>query len=144
MEHIENHFQRNSPAQRAKLFEEYIFENHKIKMAPTLGKRKRKTEERTKVNRESSSESSIIEEEDAQAIFRRHFEAQFKPLPIVAKPAVEQIKNDDEDDNEESDWDGISDEEVASGKVEVIEHTAKESRSILSKMELKSFMVSEI
>jgi len=115
-------------------------------MTLTLGKRKRQTEERPKANRESSSESSIIEEEeeeDAQAIFRRHFEAQFKPLPVVAKPVVEQTKND-EDDSEESDWDGISDEEIGSGKVEVIEHIAKESRPILSKSELKSFMVGEV
>lgn len=81
-------------------------------MAPTLGKRKRQAEER----REGSPESSVIDEEEAQAIFRRHFEAQFKPLPTIKRVVepVEPVK-DDEDDESESEWDGISDTE---GKAE--------------------------
>lgn len=81
-------------------------------MAPTLGKRKRQAEERPKITRESSTESDIINEEDAQAIFRRHFEAQFKPLPTITKaekPPDQSVGDDEDDNNEESDWDGISD-----------------------------------
>lgn len=80
-------------------------------MAPTLGKRKRAVKETPKLDRESSTESSVINEEDAQAIFRRHFEAQFKPLPTITK--TEKPAENDEDDEDEadddSDWDGISD-----------------------------------
>lgn len=83
-------------------------------MAPALGKRKRVAKElpekRSKVSEEVESESDG-EELDAQEIFRRHFEAQFKPLPEVKKAtkAVEPVVElDDEDDEEGSDWDGIS------------------------------------
>ena len=95
-------------------------------MAPALGKRKRVAaevpEKRSKVAEESEQESEG-EEIDAQEIFRRHFEAQFKPLPEVkktAKPAqsvaeledLSEDKDEDEDKDEVgSDWDGISGEE---------------------------------
>lgn len=71
-------------------------------MAPVLGKRKARP-----VDREPATEP-----EDAQAIFRRHFEAQFKPLPVAAKPVLAAGSEDETDsDGEDSEWDGISDED---------------------------------
>lgn len=70
--------------------------------APTmavLGKRK-------------ASEQAISDEE-AQEIFRRHFEAQFQPLPDVEPEAVPPSTahaDDTEDEEEESEWGGLSDD----------------------------------
>jgi hypothetical protein len=77
---------------------------------------------------------------DAQEIFRRHFEAQFKPLPAV--PKFSKPANDESGDGSEgdSDWDGISDDEE--NAVQVVEHTERRARTAaMSKEELKSFMV---
>jgi hypothetical protein len=102
-----------------------------------LGKRKRRTPRK---ERKGESEESDTEELDAQEIFRRHFEAQFKPLPATQKslkPADEELEDESEDD---SDWDGISDEEE--NAVQVVEHTEAQARTAaMSKEELKSFMV---
>ena len=109
-------------------------------MATTLGKRKRAVAETSKNDRRQQREDSSSSELDAQEIFRRHFEAQFKPLPVSMK-AVKVIKEAPEDDSEEeSDWDGISDiEETA---VQVVEHTEAQSRmATMSREELKAFMV---
>lgn len=82
---------------------------------------------------------SESEELDAQEIFRRHFEAQFKPLPVFQKPIVLAEESEDES-NEENDWEGISDSEQ--NGVQVIEHTDALTRmAAMSKEELKSFMV---
>lgn len=78
-------------------------------MAPILGKRKVR----------STETASAAELEDAQAIFRRHFEAQFKPLPVdPPRPKTTQadeLLEDDETDSDESDggseWGGISEDE---------------------------------
>ncbi|KAF8852489.1 hypothetical protein BDZ45DRAFT_545079, partial [Acephala macrosclerotiorum] len=79
---------------------------------------------------------------DAQEIFRRHFEAQFKPIPIIHKPAkvVEEAPGDDPE--EDSDWDGISEGEEDG--VQVVEHTDAQPRiAAMSKEELKAFMTSK-
>jgi hypothetical protein len=74
-------------------------------MSKVLGKRKARAAE----------EKSQVDLEDAQEIFRRHFEAQFKPLavaPIRPPPTVE--AEDDEDpgsEAEDSEWEGISEDE---------------------------------
>ena len=109
-------------------------------MATTLGKRKRRTVETTKEDRRASSEDSGSLYVDAQELFRRHFEAKFKPLPAVKK-AKKLVEEAPEDDSEEaSDWDGISDN--GEGGVEVVEHTDTQSRkALMSKDELKAFMV---
>jgi hypothetical protein len=92
---------------------------------------------------------------DAQEIFRRHFEAQFKPLPEVRLREKKVDVQESEEEDEEEDWDGISgdgegedggsdedeDEDMAP-TVDVVEHTATITRPKMSKAELKAFMVS--
>ncbi|RDW78407.1 hypothetical protein BP5796_06259 [Coleophoma crateriformis] len=118
-------------------------------MAANLGKRKRQatgeaTEKPRKSKRESSEElDSALE--DAQAIFRRHFEAQFKPLPEVKKAAkpIEAAPEEEESQEDESEWDGLS--EVEETEVQVVEHTDAQSRmAAMSKEELKAFMSSKV
>jgi hypothetical protein len=110
-------------------------------MAAILGKRKRQTLETIKNGRKCRSEDL---EMDAQELFKRHFEAKFKPLPVVKKvrKVVEDVEDISKDDlEEESDWGGISND--GEGAVEVIEHTDYQTRMALvsKKEELKAFMV---
>ncbi|KAL7820161.1 hypothetical protein V8C44DRAFT_73603 [Trichoderma aethiopicum] len=109
-----------------------------------------------------------ISTEDAQEIFRRHFEAQFLPLPEAERKAREQ--QDDDDSEEESDgsegeageWGGLSNDEDGSDDdeddsdeldddddddsptVEVVDHSVSQApkTSTMSKRELKAFMSS--
>ncbi|KAH7360883.1 hypothetical protein BKA65DRAFT_474014 [Rhexocercosporidium sp. MPI-PUGE-AT-0058] len=110
-------------------------------MSSKLGKRKRITHKHEPAHR-AESEGSGSEELDAQEIFRRHFEAQFKPLPVMKKEiVVERVP--EEESGEDSDWDGISEDEE--NGVQVVEHTDAQSRmAAMSKEELKSFMSSKI
>ena len=115
-------------------------------MAPTLGKRKRISREELERPSRSPSPSSSSNDsggEDLQAIFRRAFEAKFKPLAVgPKKPKIEKLEVDKDDEEEdESDWAGISDEEE---DVEIIEF--KDSRldhDDTSKAEMKAFMSSK-
>ena len=70
-------------------------------MAPVLGKRKART---------SADDSASAEE-----IFRRHFEAQFKPLEALPPSRDIRVEEYDErsdsESSEESEWGGITDEE---------------------------------
>ncbi|CAG8960493.1 hypothetical protein HYFRA_00008212 [Hymenoscyphus fraxineus] len=118
-------------------------------MSTNLGKRKRKvgavTASKSKRREErSGSEESEGAQLDAQEIFRRHFEAQFKPLPIVQKATEEaEDLSEEDDDDEEEEWGGISEPEE--GGVEVVEHTDAQTRmAAMSKEELKAFMSSKI
>lgn len=106
-----------------------------------------------------------ISEEDAAAIFRRHFEAQFAPLPDAEESNSNSKKmkqqgdadddesddsdrnnNVDEGDEDDEEWGGLSgdvsseEEEVA--VVEVVDHSSKQPSNIatMSKRELKAFM----
>ena len=109
-------------------------------MAMTLGKRKRRTVEISTVDQEGDSNDAGSAELDAQELFRLHFEARFKPLPVV-KEAERAVEEPLEDESKvDSDWDGISDD--GEGTVEVVEHTGAQSRiALMSKEELKAFMV---
>jgi len=80
-------------------------------MSPTLGKRKRQGRETIQNTRATSEESSESQNEDVQDVFRRHFEAHFKPLPTVRKAAniVEEVWINKY--GEESEWEGISEPE---------------------------------
>ncbi|ATZ54467.1 Bcfaf1 [Botrytis cinerea B05.10] len=105
---------------------------------------------------DSSPEEDEDEEEDdtevldPQEIFRRHFEAQFKPLPpTTKKPKINPIVEDRED--EEEGWDGLSDnsaedDEQEENGVQVVEHVEKIDSRIagMSKGELRAFMSSKI
>ncbi|KAH6719640.1 hypothetical protein BKA61DRAFT_220261 [Leptodontidium sp. MPI-SDFR-AT-0119] len=110
-------------------------------MSTKLGKRKRAPHKKEPAHR-AESEDSGSEEMNTQEIFRRHFEAQFKPLPAVKREiTVEEVPQ--EESEEDSDWDGISDGEE--NGVQVVEHTDALSRmAAMSKEELKSFMSSKI
>ncbi|KAI2782887.1 hypothetical protein F4815DRAFT_408784 [Daldinia loculata] len=126
-------------------------------MATVLGKRK---------SRAQQTESSLSQEE-AQAIFRQHFEAQFAPLdPSHAASKSTQIDEpedlrSDSDDASEDSWDGVSDSESglesesestphSSSTVEVVEvvtHTSKLpalSTDPLSKRESKAYLSSRV
>ncbi|KYK60045.1 uncharacterized protein DCS_01179 [Drechmeria coniospora] len=110
-----------------------------------------------------------ISHEDANEIFRRHFESRFAPIDVadVAKPRNEARKDpkaddDDEDDEdedgdgdddsneEESAWGGLSDDEISDdaddmSTVEVIDHSNSKTlpaTSSMSKRERKAFMSS--
>ena len=108
-------------------------------MATMLGKRKRQTGDITKREKEEHEESDISGL-DAQEIFRRHFEAQFKPLPVARKPSKLVAEELGDESEEGSDWGGLSDDEE--NEVQVVEHTEAQARTAgMSKEELKSFMV---
>lgn len=118
-------------------------------MAPTLGKRKRVSRaelEQASRSPSPSSESNGSGAENLQAIFRRAFEAKFKPLPVeTKKPKLEeaQIEYENEDEEEESDWSGISDDE-STNQVEVIElKDTRHARDETEKAEKKAFMTSK-
>ncbi|TAQ83568.1 hypothetical protein B7494_g8107 [Chlorociboria aeruginascens] len=105
-----------------------------------LGKRKRQAIVPKENERMEEPEGSGVLEH-AQEIFRRHFEAQFKPLPAVQR-SVKTVEVE-EDFGDESDWDGISD--TQENAVQVVEHTDASTRmAAMSKEELKAFMSSKI
>lgn len=103
-------------------------------MQTASGKRKRSTGVSSKVARQKVEEPTF--DQDAQEIFRRHFEAQFNPLPESRKlPEVADTVYDES--AEESEWSGIPDEE---DDVQVVKHS-ETSIETMSKEQLKSFMV---
>ncbi|CZR54804.1 uncharacterized protein PAC_04688 [Phialocephala subalpina] len=111
-------------------------------MAPTLGKRKREGADISKKTRKASSEGPESAALNAQEIFRRHFETQFKPLPVIHKSTKIVDVAPEDDLEEESDWGGISEGEE--DRVQVVEHTDTHSRiAAMSKEELKAFMSSK-
>ncbi|KAK4961097.1 pre-rRNA processing and 40S ribosomal subunit assembly [Elasticomyces elasticus] len=106
-------------------------------MAVTLGKRKRRNVPAPDDDQDSADEGA------ARALFQRAFEAKFKPLPESVKiqsqaAPLEAVEFDDED--EASDWSGLSDDEA---KVEVIKHDVIDAGEQLTKQELKAFMSSK-
>ncbi|KAI1489325.1 hypothetical protein F5X96DRAFT_15837 [Biscogniauxia mediterranea] len=118
----------------------------------TLGKRKSRTQKA----------DPPVSQEDAMAIFRRHFEAQFKPLApseqstktAASAPEAEDMRSDSEDDTSNGSWDGVSDEDgedeeeesdssppsssnaptTAAAEVEVVSHTPTPTTSLLRKL----------
>ncbi|ORY17565.1 hypothetical protein BCR34DRAFT_555099 [Clohesyomyces aquaticus] len=128
-------------------------------MAPTLGKRKRVTREQLESSTRSPSPSDSASEqsstdgggEDMQDIFRRAFEAKFKPLAIEPISRTKKFSEEEQDPGEESGWSGISsgsegddssdtDDDVDG--VEIITHTSSHAPlEKLSKAELRAFMV---
>lgn len=111
-----------------------------IRMASTLGKRKRRVVKSPEDDRQGDDEVSESFEQSAQEIFRRHFEAKFKPLPQVEKPTKVVEEELEDTAEEDSEWGGISDTEE--DDVQVVDHTDRLSRmATMSKMELKSYMV---
>lgn len=115
-------------------------------MAPHLGKRKRIIREELEVASCSPTPGSASEREegeDIQDIFRRAFEAKFKPLEAEKKKKLKVGKEIEiQDEEEESDWSGISDEEEEERKVEVVDVSKPyKPTERMSKAELRAFMV---
>lgn len=108
-------------------------------MAVTLGKRKRRAD----VQEAIPATEPESDNEDLQTIFRRAFEAKFRPLEGTEKKAEAQEEEDgagERDTEEELDWSGIS--EAEEDAVEVVEHTASRSANERAdKHEMKAFMV---
>ncbi|KAL1872019.1 hypothetical protein VTK73DRAFT_1721 [Phialemonium thermophilum] len=138
-------------------------------MPQVLGKRKGKQEYSDRPATPPSDHSTSSESDgDTQAIFRRYFESQFKPIdnPVDTrwqkKPSEQKIElSEDEertDDTDEgaSEWGGISEGDVSvsgdddndsvdAGEVEVVDYTSKTSARnsslpLMSKSEWKSYM----
>jgi hypothetical protein len=108
-------------------------------MATTLGKRNRRSSRSPEDSRQDEEQSGSFGR-DAQEVFRRHFEAQFKPLPQVEKTVKVFEEEPDDESEEDPEWDGISDEEQTA--VQIVEHTDQLSQiTTMSKGELKSYMV---
>ncbi|KAH7170416.1 hypothetical protein EDB81DRAFT_775373 [Dactylonectria macrodidyma] len=122
------------------------------------------------LGKRKAREGPSISQEDAAAIFRRHFESQFLPLPDDqakaaraggtdeddnteddnTEDAEEEDEDDKDDDGEENgddeEWGGLSedesnDEEEASA-IEVVDHSGAQAPAptTMSKRELKAFM----
>ncbi|KAI5465672.1 hypothetical protein BGZ63DRAFT_420221 [Mariannaea sp. PMI_226] len=120
------------------------------------------------LGKRKSREELSVSEEDAAAIFRRHFEAQFAPLPgTKTKTSKTAPSNQDEDDDsdddsddldeveegsqddeeeDEDEWGGVSEEEEdeAATTIEVVDHSSAQppTPTTMSKRELKAFMSS--
>ncbi|KAG9196176.1 hypothetical protein G6011_01297 [Alternaria panax] len=118
-------------------------------MAPALGKRKRisraELEQPSRSPSPSSPSGDDAGAEHLQAIFRRAFEAKFKPLPAEPKkPRVQETPVEEEAEEaeaEESDWSGISDDENG---VEVIEYQdPRRELDETERAEMKAFMSSK-
>ena len=113
-------------------------------MAPALGKRKRVPRaELARSPSPSSGSDDDSEGEHLQDIFRRAFEAKFKPLPTEPKKAkIEGTPvQEDESEEEESDWSGISDHE---NDVQVVEyHDTQHELDDTERAEMKAFMSSK-
>lgn len=116
-------------------------------MATTLGKRKRRAEAEAENPKKAPtrSDSSSSDGETARALFRRAFEAKFKPLgKVEKKPKVQpEPEDEDEDLSQSSDWDGLSDEED-DDEVEVVRHVLPEFIREKDGGRKKGFMVSEL
>ncbi|KAH7359761.1 hypothetical protein BKA66DRAFT_226395 [Pyrenochaeta sp. MPI-SDFR-AT-0127] len=115
-------------------------------MAPTLGKRKRVTRaelEQASRSPPPSSGSSDSGAEDLQAIFRRAFEAKFKPLAVAPKKQkIEVVQAEEEEEEEGSDWSGIS--EAEEDQIVVIEYKdLRGERDAVERAEMKAFMSSK-
>ena len=105
-----------------------------LTMSSNLGKRKRRAVAPNTTEAEDKAAAEF-----AQEVFRRHFEAQFQPLPETKKPKVVEEEIEEEEEEEEEEWDGISEDE---NDVRIVEHTDAYARmAAMSKEQLKSFMV---
>ena len=87
-----------------------------------------------------------IDSPDLQALFKKHFEAQFEPLPekIFSLPSSSKNTEEAEDESNDCDlcstWEGLSDEDKPAPKL--IQHgTSETAIPIMTNEEYKTFMV---
>lgn len=120
-----------------------------VRMAVTTGKRKREiTKERPhKAIRIQASDSSDVEDNARlKAIFAKHFEAQFKPLPEkkVQKQVEAEDLSEDVEESDSEDWEGFPEEGDALVQVVELSEAQSEGDSIASKRELKAFLSGKV
>lgn len=101
------------------------------------------------LGKRKAREEPSISQEDAAAIFRRHFEAQFSPLPASQTKAAKAAPADGVDDGDDDDeWGGLSsdesNEEEEAAPIEVVDHSGAQppKPTPMSKREYKAFMAS--
>lgn len=115
-----------------------------------LGKRKREVAVVSRETKRSVSASPPPAPVDAQDLLRQYFESQFEPIE-QPKPTQESESEDssapDTEDEEGSDWDGISDGDGKPAEPEVVDHTnsncerLNEDDDEIEKIFRKEFMV---
>jgi hypothetical protein len=118
-------------------------------MASLLGKRKRTNKAAVSVAASKRDIAAADAEENAQElqdIFRRAFEAKFKPLVVEEEEAV--FKDDEDlamEADSDNDWDGLSaddeEDEERPNQVQVVEHGTIAETEALTRAEMKAFMV---
>jgi hypothetical protein len=96
---------------------------------------------------EESDSSSAEDDAQLKAIFQRHFEAQFKPLPRSRDQKKEVEVNEILEDDQASDWEGFASEDEHDD-VQVIEYSearAGDAEDVTtSKKELKAFLSGKV
>ena len=105
-----------------------------------LGKRKSRKDLFDSNDKGSTSEAEHLQ--NSQALFRQHFEASFKPLESVHQSTIshEIARSHFTEDQVESDWEGISDEEHVEAQV-VAYQNLDDLKPSVGTDEFKSFMV---
>ncbi|KAL9101085.1 MAG: hypothetical protein Q9187_009284, partial [Circinaria calcarea] len=107
-------------------------------MKVILGKRKR----RDQLDNHATEQVGNTDEQ-LQALFRQHFEAQFRPLEGPPSKETKEPTPDltGAEDSEDSEWTGLPDGE-SDIDIEVIEHTASSGakRAAVPRDELRTFM----
>lgn len=111
-------------------------------MAVSLGKRKRRQAREVPVTLDSHVSDDEEDRQALQDIFRKHFEAKYKPLPLIEKKAAIELLNDlsvsEEDDEDE--WSGFSGDEQTT--VQIVQHVdITETQEETNKRELREFLV---
>jgi len=117
-----------------------------IIMSSTLGKRKRVGNPAVNVGPSKELEPTSTSNDNAadlQEIFRRAFEAKFKPLPVEEQktPQEDAVEIEENEEVGDDDWEGLSqDDEEEIPKVQVVEVGAVTAPE-LSRAQMKAFMV---
>ena len=149
---------RNVPLQLPKYSNTFLISARSLSvltMAPTLGKRKRRSTESIRDTGAASQEPWDSQNKNVQDVFRRHFEASFRPLSRVKKSTKLVEEATEGEDEYASEWEGISGSEgilqdqcrrpkltfKEGGQIEIIEHAEITAASTMTKDELKEFMV---
>jgi hypothetical protein len=107
-------------------------------MDPILGKRKRRADLEAST---SPAPVDTASTKHLQALFRKHFEAKYKPLPTLSLAQPSTGEDDSiSSESEQSDWEGIDADN--SSNIPVIEHIDRPATTDdVPRSELKKFMV---